>query len=299
MFCECGNYLSKTVCVKQVNQNPFEQEIAQVSEIHFRSSENKYLPEKHKENLIKAHNTGSQIIKNGGHEPEPFETALLVEEYRWFWKPKNVKFVLVAESHVYAGKEEISVEINPQKLRRYAPSYPQGGPLNFAKIVYCPGYGEPDILDSPEKIENNPGTKQFIDLFRKCLGYNKPTERSLEWKARILRAARDNGLWLLDASCHACAKGNKERLPKQIVDRIVPFSWKKYVEPIVDELEIDSEKVWIIGKGTHDLIRGKYATGNNWSYQPNVIVKKDTEMYEEKKRREQSLQKTVREALSM
>lgn len=293
MFCKCGVFLrgsslQKTIPDQTISTRPSDASISI-----------KNIPEKHWHNLIEAHKTCSEIIVKSGNKPEPLDTALLVEEYRWFWKPKNVKFVLVAESHVYADKEEISVKIIPRKLRMYAPSYPQDSPMNFAKIVYCPGYGEPEVLDFPDNIENNPGTKQFVDLFRQCLGHAKPKDRSLEWKARILNAVKDKGIWLLDASCHACAKGNKERLPKAVVDRIVPISWKRYVEPIIDDLEVEPSKVWIVGKGVHDLIRGKYATGNNWAYQPNVIFQepRKLEKYKEKNRRELELQKLVKAAL--
>jgi hypothetical protein len=179
----------------------------------------------------------------------------------------------------------------------YAPSYPEGGPLNFAKIVYCPGYGRSDILDHPERIKSNPGTRQFVELFRKCLDYNNTSmPSSLQWKAEILNATRNNGIWLLDASCHACAKGKRERLPQHIVKKIIPISWKKYVEPIIDDLAIDPKHVWIIGKGVHDLIRGKYATGNNWVYQPNVRFL-DPKKYQEKRYKELELQKAVKETL--
>ena len=277
--------MSRKTCTVQVEPTPCKQDVHSDFVVS-------HLPEQHRANLVKAHSLGSHVIRSGGEEPEPLETALLVEEYRWFWKPEKVKFVLVAESHVYASEQEIAVKIVPWKLHNYAPSYPDGGPLNFAKIVYCPGYGMSEILDHPEQIESNPGTWQFINLFRKCLGYDTPSARSLEWKTRILNAAKKNGIWLLDASCHACAKGKKERLPANVVDRIVPMSWKRYVEPIIDELSIDPAHVWIVGKGVHDLIRGKYATGDNWVYQPNVRFPTSAK-YKEKASREAKLQEAV------
>jgi hypothetical protein len=85
-------------------------------------------------------------------------------------------------------------------------------------------------------------------------------------------------------------------LPNRIVKRVLPICWRTYVAPIIDDLAIDPKYVWIVGKGVHDLIRGKYATGRNWFYQPNAHSKHQS-FYEEKRRRIFELQKAVRSAL--
>lgn len=69
------------------------------------------LPRKHKQNLIEAHEKCAEIIRGYGTIPEPLETAIVAEEHRWFWKPKDVKFILVGESHVYTNKDEIKVKV--------------------------------------------------------------------------------------------------------------------------------------------------------------------------------------------
>lgn len=164
------------------------------------------LPEKYEAKLIEAHKECSNVIRSFGLVPEPLETALFVEEHRWFWKPKDVKFILVAESHVYTNAKEINVKIDPSKLPEEVPITV---PLNFVRLVYCLGYGEPDILTTPEKIENNSGTKQYVNLFRRCIGLRERPEAvtQLEWKVRILKTIKEKGIWLLDASVHACYKG--------------------------------------------------------------------------------------------
>jgi hypothetical protein len=108
MFCKCGAYLSKTACIKQTGLSTLEYKETYTKEEPLFDSEIKYLPERYKENLIETHKIGTQIIENEGYKPEPFETALLVEEYRWFWKPKKVKFVFVAESHVTPVKKKLT-----------------------------------------------------------------------------------------------------------------------------------------------------------------------------------------------
>jgi hypothetical protein len=251
------------------------------------------LPEKHKQNLIKAHEECAEIIRRYGDIPEPLETAILAEEHRWFWKPKDVRFILVGESHVYTNKDEIRVRTIPNRLPK---EVPKSVPLNFVKLVYCFGYGEPYILDKPEKIENNPGTTQYDDLFRMCAGLDeKPFYiAGLQWKAKVLATLKERGFWLLDASCHACYLGRGKRLRPKIVRRIVPISWRKYVKPIIEETPTDKKRVWIIGKGLRDMLcaHDEFVLGLNWIYQPNAHFK-DPEKYHEKRFREQQLRKAI------
>jgi len=251
------------------------------------------LPEYYKTKLIEAHGKGSDLIKSFGLIPEPLETALFVEEHRWFWKPENVKFILVAESHVYTNENEIKVKIDPSKLPEKAP---KAIPLSFVRLVYCLGYGESYILTAPEKIENNRGTKQYVNLFRRCVGLHEKPENitRLEWKLGILETFMEKGIWLLDASVHACYKGRNERLPSKLVEKIVPISWNAYVKPIIDDISIDRPRVWIIGKGLHDTLRGEYAGGSNWIYQPDAHFR-NPEKYDEKEFRELELEKAIKQ----
>ena len=271
-------------------------------EVNFK---NVYLPENHKKKLIVAHQIGSQILKNEDENPEPVETALAVEEYRWFWKPKNVKFVLVAESHVRTSAEELKVSIIPERL---ASTYPANGPLGFVKLVYCLGYGESNILDFPNKIRNNPGTKQYIDLFADLIGlkHQRNYVTRVKYSTNVLNTVKKQGIWLLDASIHACYMGNKKsyptevvkkRLPNKVVKKIVPMSWNRYVRPIIDDVDIDPTCVWIIGKDLRDLLEGKYTRGSNWIYQPNARFS-NKEKFKEKKMRKTKLTEAIRQCCS-
>jgi hypothetical protein len=274
MFCECGAFLSKAACKKVYLPS---NEPTKVANPEFSHS---HIPEKFKNMLRRTHGRCSEIIKNAGYIPEPLETALTVEEYRWFWKPEVVKFALVAESHVRTNDEELKVRIKPERLPS---NYPGSGPLTFVKLVYCLGYGEPSILDCSNNIENNPGTKQYINLFAELVGltHQRHYMTRLRWRTHVLNIVKEKGIWLLDASVHACYLGKKKRdlgeeesnrLPPEVVKDIVPKSWNKYVKPVIDDLNIDPKCVWIVGKGLHDLLRGKYANGWNWIYQPNARV---------------------------
>ena len=88
----------------------------------------------------------------------------------------------------------------------------------------------------------------------------------------------------------------KKTVVPDLVKTIIPISWKTYVRPILEDLEIDVENVWIVGKGVHDLLLGKYARGNNWIYQPNARSPYP-EFYMQKAEREKALQRAVKKAL--
>jgi hypothetical protein len=257
------------------------------------------IPEKYKRGLIKAHKLGSSIIQEAHRNPEPLETALVAQAHRWFWKPKDVKFIVVAESHVHTSEKENKVKM---ELDRLPKGFPQNAPLRFVKLVYCLGYGEPDILDAPEMIDNNKGTPPYWKLFGEWIGFY-PNRRGIEWKLEVLNRMKEKGIWLLDASCHACAMGKDRspRLPPSVVEEIVRISWEMYVKPIIDDVSIDPKSVWIIGKGLHDSLRelpdslsGNYARGSNWIYQPNAHWPENPEKYEEKRAKEAELNNEIR-----
>ncbi len=289
MFCpnpKCGAYGIKGVANQIVYYPPDQKPNArQIS-----SCEHTF--DEYKPMLSKAHKLCSNIIKKAGFTPEPLKTALTSESYRWFWKPKKVRFLVVGESHVYTNRKENKAKM---LLDRLPEKYPRDSPLDFVKLVYCLGYGEPYVIDKPQNIENNAGTKQYFDLFRSWVRpfLKQNGNSSLELKLEILKTIQAKGIWLLDASCHACAMGKNERLPSRIVDRIIPISWSDYVKPIIDDLSIDPKNVWIIGKGLHDILSGEYVRASNWIYQPNVRFS-DSQKYTEKNQREETLIKEIR-----
>ena len=231
------------------------------------------MPDSFKSRLIEAHTLGSQFMDSSGIDPEPIETALMVEEHRWFWKPKRIKFILVAESHVRTTAKEVKVLIDPSRLPK---NMPKESPLNFVKLVYCMGYGAPSVLTKPEQIENNAGTSQYVNLFRDLCNFTQARySPPLQDKLAVLLAFKAAGIWLLDASVHACYFGKRERLPEDIVNYVVLKSWDKYVRTIIDDTGIDPSNVWFVGKTTHNLVRGKYVNDFNWIYQPNAKVSSD------------------------
>jgi hypothetical protein len=253
--------------------------------------------------LEEAHEEGSRKIQEAIREGrwkidlEPLETALAAEAHRWFWKPNVVKFIVVAESHLYTSEVELLVKMRLDKLRVYG--FPTNAPLGFVRLVYCLGYGVNEILTA--RIDNNSGTWQYWKFFKRWTKLDE-LGSDMSSKLRVLNRMKEKGIWLLDASCHACSTGRKppdDRLPIDLVKKLIRTSWTKYVESVIDDAQIDRESVWLIGKTVHDTIRelpgkyGKYARGSNWIYQPNMQAPMNSKLDKRKKAKEGQLEHEI------
>ena len=140
-----------------------------------------------------------------GDDIEPFGVVRTVEAHRWFWRPRGVNVVLLAESHVLTTVDEcvLMAGIGDPRLNRI--------PRRFARIVYCAGYGEPNYTG--REIPNNIGTAQFWKIFASCAGHtnfkpylksgNPRFEDRIGAKIDLLTRLRRMGVWLLDASVAA------------------------------------------------------------------------------------------------
>ena len=85
-----------------------------------------------------------------------------VEEYRQFWKPKKTNVVLLAESHYYTKKQDYEIKCSRLILDKLISNYP----TNFVRFVYCLGYGENELLNTP--IKNNRG--MYAQTFHRVHG---------------------------------------------------------------------------------------------------------------------------------
>jgi hypothetical protein len=88
-----------------------------------------------------------------GQDIEPYKSVELVEEYRQYWKPKKIRVILLAESHVYTCDEDRQITL-PQ-----IPALP-GYPTEYAKFVYCLAYGERQFTENNLHPQRD-GTPQF------------------------------------------------------------------------------------------------------------------------------------------
>ena len=104
--------------------------------------------------------TYNQLLPLMGENPESFEAILQVEAHRQFWRPKQPKVVLLAESHVYTSHHELNT------MWGYQPEI-AGIPKTYVRLVYCLGYGENNFVGWP--VDGNRGTPQFWKIFYSCI----------------------------------------------------------------------------------------------------------------------------------
>ena len=158
---------------------------------------------RHMSNLLKTYKTLESTL--GPNSIESFEIIKTVHDYRLFWKPKRIKTVLLAESHVYTSNSDYGSYLNTSYLK--LPRYPN----KYVRFVYCLGNGENEVLNL--NIPKNTGTPEFWKIFYSCC--NKINSREdfksilksktefdirMKNKIKLLNSLKDRGIWLLDAS---------------------------------------------------------------------------------------------------
>lgn len=180
-------------------------------------------------------------------EPEPFSVIQTAEAYRQYWRPSQVKVLLLAESHVYttAAENEMRVLFNPDRDSDF--------PERYVRLVYCLGYGESGILSHPLEKRKNTGTPQFWKIFYSCVNpiysledfapvqasKNRDDTQRLKSKLALLKQLKSSGVWLLDASPMALYNVPKpEQIPK-VYAEIMRQSWESYTKPIIRETQPD------------------------------------------------------------
>jgi hypothetical protein len=159
-----------------------------------------------------------------------------VEEYRQFWKPKEIKVVLLAESHVHTIRKDYAVRFK-SFVAKEIPDYP----LHFVRFVYCLGYGESQLLE--RAIQDNRGTWQFWKMFSHCIR-EKETKvekmgtpellQRLRNKLSVLRKMQQKGVWLLDASIVGLARSRIKEEPS-LCEEIIRTSWDGHVKEVIKE----------------------------------------------------------------
>jgi len=188
-----------------------------------------------------------------GEHTEPLESVQLVEAYRRFLRPEKVRVVLLAESHVYTHDADRKVPI---------PSIPDlpGYPIQYARFVYCLGYGEKDLTRSGNHPRRD-GTPQFWKIFFSCcnrissaddfhpiLGKTPARER-IQNKIKILKTLKEQGIWLVDASIVGLYKDSK-KIPYMF--EALEESWRSYTREVVASVKPDH--VVCIGKGVARVV---------------------------------------------
>ena len=190
-------------------------------------------------------------------ELEPFDIVKSVDDHRNFWKPKKVKVLLLAESHIYTSVSKYD------NLMRYD-DFPEliGCPTNYVKLVYCLGYGERKLVNLSDR-----GTPQFWKIFAACINQNFSSESKkilisstpnfhlrLHNKISLLEKLNDRGIWLVDASIVALYN-NADKPFQKIMKEIMEISWEHHVSKVIHQVK--PAKIIVIGVGVSNILEDK------------------------------------------
>ncbi|MDT9547322.1 MAG: hypothetical protein RI826_08310 [Chlorobium phaeovibrioides] len=226
--------------------------------------------------MKKLEDTYWEIKRISPREPElePLESVKLIEQYRRYMRPVTVKVVLLAESHVYTTDEDRQIII---------PSIPAlpGYPDQYAKFVYCLGYGEKMLTN----VENHPrrdGTPQFWQILFSCnnkisslqdfapILKTTPYQERLRNKINLLNDLKEKGVWLVDSSIVALYNHG---VKPQNMNEIIDVSWKGYTKSLV--LESSPKHVICIGKGVYGIVKKDLPPDTYEINQPNARITSD------------------------
>lgn len=210
--------------------------------------------------------------------PEPARVLEAVHAHREYWRPVDVRVLLLAESHVMTPAVDAAASVS------LAPFGLADSPSAFVRLVYCLGYGEPDLVTPP--VSKNSGTPQFWKLLAACTGVMeggpvmKATEpevgRRVVGKIELLQALRRRGVWLLDASPVALYAGGIRKPTSTQVRAALQVSWAAYAGEVVKV--VSPRAVVVIGKTVHDVLgetlRATVSSSASvdWIYQPQARV---------------------------
>jgi hypothetical protein len=160
-----------------------------------------------------------------GARPESAGYLEAITAWRCVWRPRRVRVLLVAESHVgeQVGDEGISV-LPMRCINRPLPR-------SYVRLIYCLAYGETAICSSPPP--SNAGTPQFWNIFGQiAFGQSPPTKSSssirerLQWKVGVLEELERRGIWLQDACPLGVYLGRGERLDPRHYARLIHEGYK-------------------------------------------------------------------------
>jgi hypothetical protein len=188
---------------------------------------------------------------------DSLEVVKQVEQYRQFWKPKKIKVILLAESHVHTNRQDNEKKCDRLILNKFIPNYP----IDFVRFVYCLGYGENELLNTP--IKNNRGTPDYWKMFSSCVAENEnnlafhkvlKTRTSLMQRIRnkvdILQKMWENGIWLLDASIIGIYRSGIKN--PETIKRIIEICWKNHLGKIIQESQ--PSHIIVVGKRVQNIL---------------------------------------------
>lgn len=188
----------------------------------------------------------------GPERAECLEAAVEVERLRLAWRPKKVRVVVLAESHVWTSREEIRSRVKQS----------DGVETGFARFVYCLGYGESQLV--MPTVMPNKGTPQYWKLFNDTI--REPTSTS---HAGLLKGGESNsqqrvlnkldlldkmhaaGVWLVDVSVTALYHLGTN-LAGSGYNKVLKASWDFYIRDVI--LSCAPSAILIVGKGVQTAV---------------------------------------------
>lgn len=206
--------------------------------------------------MLSLENAYDAIAAILGSNIETYSAVELVERYRHFWKPADVKVILLAESHVFTSVSDMSFRLK---------TLPElgGYPDSYAKFVYCLAYGEESLTEGNQHPARD-GTPQFWKIFYSCLNKvesntdffpvlksKNPTTKRIRAKIDILKEMRSHGIWLVDA-CITALYNDGNKPPFNVMKDAIRASWNGYTRNVISEAS--PEHVIIIGKGVASVV---------------------------------------------
>ncbi len=228
-------------------------------------------------------NCYDELRKIIGPDIEEYESVELVDKYRQYWKPMKTRVVLLAESHVFTRHTDRLITIPPiDRLHGY--------PTQYAKFVYCLGYGEKQLTGNPSHPRRD-GTPQFWKLLYSCNSHIRDAhdftpvlsrtayEQRIRNKVDLLLSLKEKGVWLVDASIVALYDKGEKPDYKTMLSAIWQ-SWKGYVRGIIEEAA--PEHIICVGKAVFNLLEReiKEVVGRRYSTicQPNARLSSEDHM---------------------
>lgn len=142
------------------------------------------------------------LSEQGIPHAETVDVALAAETYRYFWKPKPVKTLLLIPRERITLPNELGTVVKSGFLKVGEHTSPN----SFLRTPYCLGAGEPELvpgLESSDEERNSPIWHVLAELVQRDYSVNQPFLLRIEQKARILHELHRLGIWITHPSLHA------------------------------------------------------------------------------------------------
>lgn len=228
------------------------------------------LPQEMVTRIGRAYTAGQQwLVAQGESDPESVEVALAAENHRWFWKPKTVRTIILANLRQPTTQAELGNRVKVAWVNHHGHRPAD----SFVRELYCLGYGEPELVPSLS-VENNEADLALWHVLRELTEFDDLIHRStlvqrLEWKIRLLRRLDALGIWIVEASLHG---GRGER-------PLLRAWWEKYGHYLHEENH--HPRLVAFGKTLFDELQAEDIPVDDFVYHPRGISQPNQRQHQE------------------